>query len=94
MNRLWSSLVAQQVEDPALSLLWCGFDPWPRNNFRVLWVWLEKKQRLSAHRKFINSHYTFRLQGPERLTTQQPSLSEISRVRSPRVSRQRDSNSF
>lgn len=32
-----SSLVAQQVEDLALllqqfrSLLWCGFNPWPRN---------------------------------------------------------------
>ena len=21
--------MAQQVKDPALSLLWCGFDPWP-----------------------------------------------------------------
>ena len=26
-----SSLVAQQVKDPAVSLLWCRFDPWPRN---------------------------------------------------------------
>ena len=31
---LWSSLMAQQVKDQALSLqllrllLWCGFDPW------------------------------------------------------------------
>ena len=31
----WISLMAQQVKDPALSLLflvslvWCGFDPWP-----------------------------------------------------------------
>ena len=25
------SLVAQQVMDLALSLLWCGFDPWPGN---------------------------------------------------------------
>ena len=24
-------LVAQQVEDPVLSLLWLGFDPWPEN---------------------------------------------------------------
>ena len=39
----WSSLVAQQVRNPALSLLqlglllWCGFDPWPRN-FHMPWV--------------------------------------------------------
>ena len=26
-----SSLVAQQFQDPALSLLSCGFDPWSRN---------------------------------------------------------------
>ena len=26
-----SSLVAQQFKDPALSLLWHGFDPWPGN---------------------------------------------------------------
>ena len=25
-----SSLVVQQVKDPALSLQWLGFDPWPR----------------------------------------------------------------
>ena len=25
------SLVAQQVKDPALPLLWLGFHPWPRN---------------------------------------------------------------
>ena len=35
----WSSLVAQWVKGPALSLLWCGslqwnrFDPWPWNFF-------------------------------------------------------------
>ena len=35
--RTWSSLVAQEVKDPALSLLWLrsllwhGFDPCPRN---------------------------------------------------------------
>ena len=35
--QLWSSLVAQQVKEPALSLqqlgslLWHGFDPWPGN---------------------------------------------------------------
>ena len=26
-----SSLVAQRVKDLVLSLLWCGFHPWPRN---------------------------------------------------------------
>ena len=26
-----SSLVAQYVKDPALSLLWLEFNPWPRN---------------------------------------------------------------
>ena len=26
-----SSLVTQQVKDPALSLLWYGLDPWPGN---------------------------------------------------------------
>ena len=25
------------VKDSALSLLWCGFDPWP-GNFRVPWL--------------------------------------------------------
>lgn len=33
-----SSLVAQQVKDPVLSLLWLRFDPLP-GNFLVLWVW-------------------------------------------------------
>ena len=26
-----SFCVTQQVKDPALSPLWCGFDPWPGN---------------------------------------------------------------
>ena len=40
----WSSLVVQQVKDLALSLqwlwslLWHGFDPWPRN-FHMPQVW-------------------------------------------------------
>ena len=34
---LKSSLVAQQVKDPAVSLLWNGFSPWPWN-FCMLWV--------------------------------------------------------
>ena len=32
IQRFWSSLVAQQVKDLALSLLWCRFDPWPKNS--------------------------------------------------------------
>ena len=31
-----SSLVAQQVKDLVLSLLRCGFSPWP-GNFHILW---------------------------------------------------------
>ena len=44
----WSSLVAQWVKDPALSLqwlcslLWRRFSPWPRN-FHMPWAWLKKK---------------------------------------------------
>ena len=26
-----------EVKDPALSLLWCRFDPWPKN-FSMLWA--------------------------------------------------------
>ena len=43
-----SSLVAQQVKDLALLLLWlwlllwCRFDPWP-GNLCMLWVWPKKK---------------------------------------------------
>ena len=46
-----SSLVAQQVKDPALSLLqlrwllWCGFDPWPRF-FCMPWVWPKRKKNI------------------------------------------------
>ena len=32
------------VKDPALSLLWCGFDPWPRN-FYMPRVWPKKKKK-------------------------------------------------
>ena len=43
-KKYWSSLLTQQVKDPALSLqwlrslLWRGFDPWPRN-FRMPQAW-------------------------------------------------------
>ena len=46
----WSSLVAHQVKDPVLSLLWlwlqlwCGFNPWPRN-FYMPWAWPKKKKK-------------------------------------------------
>ena len=33
----------QQFIDPALSLLWLGFDPWPRN-FHMLWMQGGKKR--------------------------------------------------
>ena len=41
-NKKRSSLVVQQVKDPALSLqlgplLWCGFSPWP-SNIHMLWA--------------------------------------------------------
>ena len=41
--------MAQQVKDLAWllqwlgSLLWCGFNPWPRN-FHMLWVWPKNKK--------------------------------------------------
>ena len=34
----WSSLMVQQVKDPALSLLWLGFNPWPGNS-HMPWSW-------------------------------------------------------
>lgn len=55
-----SSLVAQWVKDPAVlpqqpgSLLWCGFNPWPRNFHRP---WAQPKKdldnNLSTTVKFI-----------------------------------------
>ena len=45
-----SSLVVQQVKDPALPLLWlglllwCRFDPWPRN-FHMPWVQLKQTNK-------------------------------------------------
>ena len=46
----WSSLVAQQVKNPALSLLqldsllWHRFNPWPKN-FHIMWSWSKKKKK-------------------------------------------------
>ena len=45
-----SSLVAQRVKDPVLSLqlfgslLWCGFDPRP-GNFCMPWAWPPQKKK-------------------------------------------------
>ena len=56
-NKVLKSLVAQQVKDPALSLLWLSFDPWPRN-FRVPWAWPhshptpQKEEILMPYSKF------------------------------------------
>ena len=37
-------MVARQVKDPVLTLLWCGLDPWPRN-FCMPWAWPKKRER-------------------------------------------------
>ena len=53
---LRSSLVVQQIEDPALSLLWLWsllwlrFDPWPRN-FLMPRVWPPKKNKKKQKNK-------------------------------------------
>ena len=49
-----SSLVEQQVKDQMLSpqglrsLLWCEFDPWPRN-FHMLWEWPKKGEAINLN---------------------------------------------
>ena len=45
-----SSLVTQWVKDPALSLLWLGFDAWP-GNFHMPQVWPKKQTRKSPQNK-------------------------------------------
>ena len=56
-----SSLTAQWVKDPVLSLqqlgslLGCGFDPWPRN-FHMLQTWPEKKCSFKA--RFAVVHFS------------------------------------
>ena len=48
--------VVQQVKDLALSLfwlrslLWCGFNPGPRN-LHVLWAWPKKKKKKTNKRR-------------------------------------------
>ena len=47
-----------QVKDPALSaqqlksLLWLGFDPWPRN-FPMPWAWPKKKKKKKIVKKGV-----------------------------------------
>ena len=36
--------MAQQVKNPALSLLWLGFHPWPKN-FHMSYVWPKEKEK-------------------------------------------------
>ena len=38
--RTWSSLVTQWAEDPVLSLLCHGFEPWPQN------LWVQPKNKI------------------------------------------------
>ena len=45
---LGNSLLAQQVKDPALSLLWLRFDPWPQN-FHMLQCCQKKKVKKRTH---------------------------------------------
>ena len=46
-----SSLVAQWVKNLALSLLWLGFDPWPRN-FHLLKSWPNINKKLGVASDF------------------------------------------
>ena len=39
-----SSPVARRVKDLALSLLWCGFDPWP-GNLPMPWAWPKRNNK-------------------------------------------------
>ena len=44
--------MAQQVKNPALSLLRLGCDPWP-GNVHVPWAWLKKTKSLSEFRYYV-----------------------------------------
>ena len=58
--------MAQWVKDLALSLqwlgplLWCGFNPWPRN-FHMPWAWPKKKKK-----KFEQTQW-LRIMSPDQL---------------------------
>ena len=55
-SQFGGSRVVQQARDSALSqqwlgsLLWCGFDSWPRN-FCLLWVQPEKEKKKGKRKK-------------------------------------------
>ena len=57
----WSSFVAQQVKDLALSLqwpgslLWCWFDPWPRN------FCMPQAQPKQTNKKVISKNIAFQI---------------------------------
>ena len=48
--------MAQKIKDLVLSLLWHGFNPWPRN-FHMPQVWLKKKKNvyLTVGQKVLRS---------------------------------------
>lgn len=48
ISQCWSSLVAEWVKDPTLSLLWLWFDSWPIN-FHLPRV--QQKKRLSEDKR-------------------------------------------
>ena len=50
---LWSSLVAQQIKDLVLLLLWRGFDPWP-GNFHMSWARPKQQQQKSLFKVCIH----------------------------------------
>ena len=54
----------QQVKDPAWSLLWHKFDPWP-GNFHVPWAQPKKRERggSSLRRKECEGTVAWRLRG-------------------------------
>ena len=60
----WSYLVAKQIKDPALSLLWlrsllwCRFDLWP-GNFCMPWVWFKKKVDFMLYELYISVFFYF-----------------------------------
>ena len=62
----WSSLVAQQVKDSALSLLWLRllqwhrFDPWPQN-FHVPWARPRGKKKKKKRREILHGKIHMRL---------------------------------
>ena len=59
---IWSSLVAQQIKDLALSLLWYRFGPWP-GNISAPWAQFKKKKRqkkkYSLQIKAVSIIYSF-----------------------------------